>query len=105
MDVRLKDEVKIYCKHYQSVRMAGGSGARPGRRRRQTRPAAGMFARQLSHAQHELDLFKRTRFLEAYLERSAGAERPLWCAASFDLIVNGTPSFFNVAQKKGIIGP
>lgn len=26
-------------------------------------------------------------------------------AASFDLIVNGTPSFFKVARKKGITGP
>lgn len=33
-------------------------------------------------------------------ERSeAGARRPLWRAAIFDLIVNGTPSFFN-----GVLG-
>lgn len=30
----------------------------------------------------------------------AGARRPLWRAASFDLIVNGTPSFFNGFGKK-----
>lgn len=48
----------------------------------------------------DLVLFKRARFLEAAAGRpgaaaAAAALAPYCAAASFDLIVNGTPSFFH----------